>query len=84
MPLLKKERELLRLRSNPFINDLNGAYQRKFHTFHPADKMTDFLEELDDFIHNPEFAKLIAVEGPPGSGKTLFVRAGLTRFLESL
>lgn len=46
--------------------------------------MTDFLEELDDFIRNPEFAKIISIEGPPGSGKTLFARAGLTRFLESM
>ena len=42
--------------------------------------LRELVDELSDFCTNPEFAKLISVEGPPGCGKTLFVRAGLERF----
>ena len=73
----------LKLRANALIPDLLGKYQKKHHAFAPASQLKDFFDELADYSAHPEFSKLMAVQGPPGSGKTLFLRALLHKLQHS-
>ena len=68
-------RLILRVHAHPYVIDKEDEYNlSRIRQFGRESELDSAIKEIIDYANTPGRSLIITIEGPPGSGKTLFAR----------